>query len=103
MEAATPQPAVASGVSRGVSACVLSWERARPSHRIAPRMARASVGEMKAPPGDSSCEVTAATDVPASAAADPDVALMLRVQGGDESAFQELFRKLSPRVLQYAR
>jgi len=37
------------------------------------------------------------------AAADPDVALMLQVQGGDETAFQELFRKFSPRVLQYAR
>ena len=68
-------------------------------------MARASVGEMKGPPGEPSSPAAevAAADVPASAAADPDVALMLRVQGGDESAFQELFRKLSPRVLQYAR
>jgi RNA polymerase sigma-70 factor (ECF subfamily) len=41
--------------------------------------------------------------MPAGAAADPDVALMLRVQGGEETAFQELFRKFSPRVLQYAR
>ena len=38
-----------------------------------------------------------------SAADDPDVALMLRVQAGDQDAFQELFRKLGPRVLQYAR
>jgi RNA polymerase sigma-70 factor (ECF subfamily) len=37
------------------------------------------------------------------AAADPDVAAMLRVQAGDEAAFQELFRKFSPRVLQYTR
>ena len=37
------------------------------------------------------------------AAADPDVALMLRLQAGDQAAFQELFRKLSPKVLQYAR
>jgi len=37
------------------------------------------------------------------AAADPDVALMLKVQSGDETAFQELFQKFSPRVLQYAR
>jgi RNA polymerase sigma-70 factor (ECF subfamily) len=39
----------------------------------------------------------------ARAAADPDVQLMLRLQAGDETAFQELFRKLSPRVLQFAR
>ncbi len=44
-----------------------------------------------------------AAAMPAGAAADPDVALMLRVQGGDQAAFQELFRKLGPRVLQYAR
>jgi RNA polymerase sigma-70 factor (ECF subfamily) len=37
------------------------------------------------------------------AAADPDVALMLRVQAGDQTAFQELFTKFAPRVLQYAR
>jgi RNA polymerase sigma-70 factor (ECF subfamily) len=48
-------------------------------------------------------EAVPAAAMPAGAAADPDVALMLRVQGGDEAAFQELFRKFSPRVLQYAR
>jgi RNA polymerase sigma-70 factor (ECF subfamily) len=37
------------------------------------------------------------------AAADPDVALMLRVQAGDPEAFPELFRRLAPRVLQFAR
>jgi RNA polymerase sigma-70 factor (ECF subfamily) len=36
-------------------------------------------------------------------AADPDVAVMLRLQAGDEAAFQELFRKFSPRILRYAR
>ena len=41
--------------------------------------------------------------VPAGAATDPDVALMLRVQTGDHAAFAELFRKLAPKVLQYAR
>jgi RNA polymerase sigma-70 factor (ECF subfamily) len=41
--------------------------------------------------------------LPESAAADPDVALMLRVQAGDQEAFQELFRKFSPRIVQYAR
>ncbi|HLK10493.1 MAG TPA: sigma-70 family RNA polymerase sigma factor [Candidatus Binatia bacterium] len=34
---------------------------------------------------------------------DPDVALMLRVQAGEQSAFQDLFQKYSPRILQYAR
>ncbi len=42
-------------------------------------------------------------DAPAGPMADPDVALMLRVQRGDDAAFQELFRKFSPRILQYAR
>jgi len=37
------------------------------------------------------------------AADDPDVALMLRVQAGDQTAFTELFGKFGPRVLQYAR
>ncbi len=64
-------------------------------------MAPASGGEVKRPdeislPGD-------ANEVPAAAAADPDVALMLRLQEGDQVAFQEIFRKFSPRVLQYAR
>ncbi len=36
-------------------------------------------------------------------AADPEVALMLRVQRGDETAFPELFRRLAPRVHQYIR
>jgi len=47
--------------------------------------------------------VPEAGSVSAAAAADPDVALMLRLQAGDETAFQELFRKFSPRVLQFAR
>jgi len=36
-------------------------------------------------------------------AADPDVALMLRVQAGDPEAFPELFRRLAPRVLPFVR
>jgi RNA polymerase sigma-70 factor (ECF subfamily) len=40
---------------------------------------------------------------PADAATDPDVVLMLRLQDGDQAAFQELFRKFSPRVLHYVR
>jgi RNA polymerase sigma-70 factor (ECF subfamily) len=39
----------------------------------------------------------------ARAAGDPDVQAMLRLQAGDEAAFQEIFRKFSPRVLQFAR
>jgi RNA polymerase sigma-70 factor (ECF subfamily) len=39
----------------------------------------------------------------AAASADPDVALMLRVQAGDQAAYQELFAKFAPRVLQYVR
>jgi RNA polymerase sigma-70 factor (ECF subfamily) len=45
----------------------------------------------------------AVADAGARAAADPDVGLMLRLQQGDESAFQELFHKFSPRILQLAR
>jgi RNA polymerase sigma-70 factor (ECF subfamily) len=37
------------------------------------------------------------------AGTDPDVALMLRVQAGDEGAYRDLFTKYGPRVLQYAR
>jgi RNA polymerase sigma-70 factor (ECF subfamily) len=44
-----------------------------------------------------------AAPVPAEAAADPDVALMLRVQAGDEAAFRDLFQRFSPRVLQFVR
>ena len=36
----------------------------------------------------------------ASTAADPDVALMLRVQAGDQGAYRELFAKFAPRILQ---
>jgi len=47
--------------------------------------------------------VPEAGSVSAAVAGDPDVALMLRLQAGDETAFQDLFRKFSPRVLQFAR
>src|SRR3989442_11828672 len=72
-----------------------------------PRMARSGVGEtthMQDEPADPAAPVTpAAAEAASRAAADPDVALMLRVQRGDEAAFQELFQKFSPRVLQLAR
>jgi RNA polymerase sigma-70 factor, ECF subfamily len=45
----------------------------------------------------------AAGRLPADTQADPEVALMLRVQAGDPDAFPELFRRLAPRVLQYVR
>src|SRR2546426_11218901 len=69
-------------------------------------MAPASVGEMKRPGepiGEGEGTTTSAAAVPAGAAADPDVALMLRLQAGDQLAFQDLFQKFSPRVLPYAR
>jgi RNA polymerase sigma-70 factor, ECF subfamily len=60
-------------------------------------MASAGVGEMTRIPDP------AAPAIPADAAADPDVALMLRLQAGDDAAFQGLFQKFSPRVLQFVR
>ena len=49
-------------------------------------------------------DADAATPVRATGAAatDPSVALMLRVQAGDEPAFQELFDQFAPKVLRYA-
>ena len=44
-----------------------------------------------------------APDAQAGAVADPDVAVMLRLQAGEQAAFQELFQKFSPRVLQFTR
>src|SRR5262249_14706635 len=83
---------------RRVSACVLDWEGPRPSHRILPRMA--PVSEPTMPGEEPAAEVQPATS---GAAADPDVAVMLRLQAGDQAAFQELFQKFAPRVLQYTR
>ncbi|HXJ33566.1 MAG TPA: sigma-70 family RNA polymerase sigma factor [Candidatus Eisenbacteria bacterium] len=56
---------------------------------------------LRAGAGKGATEVDAAA--PAAAGADPDVALMLRVQAGDQGAFGELFGKFGPRVLQYTR
>ena len=110
MEAAGPTPDgrnfAAGRVFGGrMSAGALVWEATLPSRRIRPRMAPASVGEMKRPGepiGEGEGGATA-TEMHAGAAADPDVALMLRLQAGDQVAFQDLFQKFSPRVLQYAR
>lgn len=58
---------------------------------------------MRTDPGDVTAAADRAPTLAASVSADPDVALMLRLQAGDQSVFQELFQKFSPRVLQYAR
>src|SRR5437667_11351984 len=89
-----------------MSAGALVWEGTPPSRRIRPRMAPASAGEMKRPGepiGEDEGATPAAETIPAGAAADPDVALMLRLQAGDQAAFQALFQKFSPRVGQSAR
>src|SRR5947207_5201047 len=92
-------------------ASAVSWEVPVRSSTIGPRMAsagvrgnvRGKVMHMRTAPGDPALAAAARADAAARAAADPDVALMLRLQAGDESAFQELFRKFAPRVLQLAR
>lgn len=61
-------------------------------------MASAGVDERKGGRGEAR-----GLEAAVGAAADPDVALMLRVQGGDQGAFQEIFQKFSPRILQYVR
>lgn len=85
-----------------MSACAVAWEAAVGCPRIRPPMVLTGVGEvrrMHREPGP----VAAETPVATIASVDPDVALMLRVQTGDQGAFQELFRKYSPRILQYVR
>lgn len=60
---------------------------------------------MRAEPGDPPPSTVAAEAGTAADALpdDPDVALMLRLQAGDETAFQPLFEKFSPRILQFTR
>lgn len=55
------------------------------------------------PGGGPDAPPTTAVADGAAAAADPDVAVMLRLQDGDHSAFGELFQKFGPRILGYAR
>jgi RNA polymerase sigma-70 factor (ECF subfamily) len=66
-------------------------------------MAFAGVGERKGMAADRSKATATPVVAAGAAAADPDVALMLRVQAGDEGAFRELFEKFAPRVLQFVR
>jgi RNA polymerase sigma-70 factor (ECF subfamily) len=89
-------------------AYAVAWEPAFGSRNIGPRMAPAGVGgrtRMPAEPDEPRVRpgTVDGTDQVATAASDPDVALMLRLQAGDQGGFQELFRKWSPRVLQYVR
>src|SRR5438552_10112355 len=90
-------------------ASAASWAPSLRSPTIWPPMAPVRVGEVMPMPPDpaqppaSHQALPEAGSAPAAVAADPDVALMLRLQAGDEAAFQDLFRKYSPRVLQYAR
>src|SRR6187455_1493222 len=83
------------------------WAPSLPSRSIAGRMAHAGVGErmrrQEEPGEEGQARELATLDAAPAAAADPDVALMLRFQGGDESAFRELFQKFGPRILYYAR
>src|SRR5262249_50086334 len=94
-----PQPAQRRGVERQVSGSAVTWAPPVGCPKMWPSMRPAGasmrVEQANAAPGTGTAVERAA--------ADPDVALMLQVQGGDETAFQELFRKFSPRVLQYAR
>ena len=70
---------------------------------MAPAGVHGKVSHMRTEPGDPALAAPVPAEATARAAADPDVALMLRLQAGDESAFQDLFRKYAPRVLQLAR
>jgi RNA polymerase sigma-70 factor (ECF subfamily) len=69
-----------------------------------PRMPSPMAMGVPAEPDEPARTDTASPPQPATteATSDPDVALMLRVQAGDQQAFQELFQKLAPRILRYA-
>ena len=90
-------------------ASAASWAAPLCSPTIRPPRAPVRVGEVMpkysdpAQPSAPPEAVSEAGSVSAAVAGDPDVALMLRLQAGDETAFQDLFRKFSPRVLQFAR
>lgn len=60
-------------------------------------------GAMTRPPVSEAPRPTEAVAPGSAAAADPDVALMLQLQQGDQAAFPELFRRFGPRILQYVR
>src|SRR5439155_452041 len=95
-------------VGRGMSAAAATWAAPLRSPTMWPPMATVHADE-PAPESAERPREAPAESAPdagsgfAAAAADPDVALMLRCQSGEEAAFQDLFRKFSPRVLQFAR
>lgn len=82
--------------ARGVTAIAIPWESPAAYPKLPPVSVPMRAGVAAGPPGREEAGQVAA-------AADPDVALMLRVQGGDQEAYRELFTKFAPRVLQYAR
>jgi RNA polymerase sigma-70 factor, ECF subfamily len=81
---------------RDVAAIAIPWETGQAWPTLSPVAAPVRSGIEGA-------DARASAAAGAWAASDPDVALMLRVQAGDEGAFRELFGKFGPRVLQYAR
>jgi RNA polymerase sigma-70 factor (ECF subfamily) len=83
-------------VRPGVTAIAIPWESSASCPKLPPVSAplRAGVETGAAGIGEAG---------QAAAGTDPDVALMLRVQAGDQEAYRELFAKFAPRVLQYAR
>jgi RNA polymerase sigma-70 factor, ECF subfamily len=78
---------------RDVAAIAMPWETGQACPKLPPVAAPVRTG----------IEDARASAPAVAWASDPDVALMLRVQAGDEGAFGELFRKFGPRVLKYAR
>jgi RNA polymerase sigma-70 factor (ECF subfamily) len=83
------------GVRRPVTVVAVPWESAVASPKLVavPAPPRAAIAGRDA----------ALQEARLTAATDPDVALMLRVQAGDQAAFRDLFAKFAPRILQYAR
>jgi len=74
-----------------MTAVAQPWPSARPWPKVPPVAAPLRAG------------IEAAAGTATTASSDPDVALMLRVQAGDQGAYRELFAKFAPRILQYAR
>src|SRR5262245_769060 len=100
---AAAKPVRRPSVSLDMGASAIAWEGRSAWRRIPPRMAFAGVGERKGMAADGSKATSTPVVAAGAAAADPDVALMLRVRAGDEGAFRELFEKFAPRVLQLVR
>ena len=87
-----PMPRVFAGL---VTTIALDWASAGAS----PTVWSVTSPIRSGPPAGAPARV----DGSGAAASDPDVALMLRVQAGDDTAFAELFTRFAPKILQYAR